>query len=54
MEGDTLRCIVAIVAIAMIEVIALLKGKNGLMLRLTIAAIALLAGVSLGELLGRQ
>lgn len=41
---------IAMVCIAAIEIVALCKGKNGLMLRLAIAAIALLAGISIGEL----
>jgi hypothetical protein len=51
MNPDAVRCIAAIAAITVIEIMALCKGKNGLMLRLSIAAIALLAGISLGELI---
>lgn len=53
MDGTTWKAIAAIGAIALVEVVALCKGKNGFMLRLTIAAIALLAGVGLAELIGR-
>lgn len=51
MNPEATRCIVAILSITVIEIVALCKGKNGLMLRLAIAAVALLAGVSLGELI---
>lgn len=51
MYCDTIKCIVAIACITTIELVALLKGKNGFMLRLTIAAIAMLAGVSLAQVL---
>ena len=51
MNPEAIRCIVAILSITAIEIVALCKGKNGLMLRLVIAAVALLAGVSLGELI---
>lgn len=51
MNSEAIRCIVAILAIAIIEIVALCKGKNGIMLRLVIAAISLLAGVSLGEII---
>jgi len=50
-EADTLRVIVAVAALTLIEVVALCKGKNGFLLRLVIVAIAGLAGFSIAELI---
>lgn len=53
MHDGTKVCF-AIVAIAAIEIVALLTGHNGTMLRLTIVAVAGLGGFSLGHFLRRK
>ena len=50
MESTTIKVIAAIFCITIIEVVAICKGKNGFILRMVIAAIALLAGVSISQL----
>ncbi|MGD0460742.1 MAG: hypothetical protein ABSC21_23730 [Terriglobia bacterium] len=50
LDSQTIRICVAIVAITVIELVALCKGKNGIILRLTIAVIAAAAGVSIAQL----
>jgi len=51
MEGPTLKVIVAILSLTLLEVVALCKGKNGTLLRIIIIAIAGLAGFSIAELI---
>lgn len=48
---ETLKVIVAILALTLIEIVALCKNKNGTMLRIVIIAIAGIAGFSIAELL---
>lgn len=50
MTPESLRVLVAIAAITAIEIVALIKGKNGTMMRIVIIAIAALAGFSIAEL----
>lgn len=51
-KGGVKVCI-AIVAIALVEVVAMLTGHNGTMLRLAMIAIAGLGGFSLAQILRR-
>lgn len=46
-----MKVVAAAVCITAIEIVALCKGKNGLMLRIVIIALAGLAGFSLAELI---
>ena len=48
----TLRICIAIVALALVEVVALLTGHNGTLLRIVIVAISGLGGFSMAKLLG--
>lgn len=50
MDGATTKACIAIAAIATVEIVALLTGHNGTMLRLSLAAIAGLGGFTLGYL----
>ena len=49
--ADVCKVTVAAICITMVEMVALCKGKNGLMLRLVIIALAGLAGFSLAQLI---
>ena len=51
---DANKTCVAIVALAMVEIVALLTGHNGTMLRLVYIGIAGLGGFSLNELLRQR
>jgi hypothetical protein len=42
--------IAAILGIAMVEIVALCKGKNGFILRMVIAILAALGGLTLGTI----
>jgi hypothetical protein len=48
---ETFKVCIAIIALTVIELFALSKGKNGFILRLVIMAIAGIAGFSIAELL---
>lgn len=48
---DLVKVLGVAACITLVEVVALCKGKNGLMLRLVIVALAGLAGFSLAELI---
>jgi len=53
MEPQALDCIKILgiaICITSVEIVALIKGKNGLLLRLVIVALAGLAGFSIAEL----
>ena len=51
---DGVKACVAIAAITILEVIAMLTGHNGTMLRLSLIAIAGLGGFALGRLIRRN
>jgi hypothetical protein len=51
---DGAKVIVAICAVAAVEIVALLTGHNGTLLRFAIIAIAGLGGFSLAQLLKRK
>jgi hypothetical protein len=48
---DCIKILGVAVCITAVEIVALMKGKNGLLLRLVIVALAGLAGFSLAELI---
>ena len=48
---DLIKVLGVAICITLVEVVALCKGKNGLMLRIVIIALAGLAGFSLAELI---
>jgi hypothetical protein len=48
---DVLKVGIAALCITAVEIVALCKGKNGLLLRLVIVALAGLAGFSLAQLI---
>jgi hypothetical protein len=50
-QSDTAVTIASIIALALVEVVALLAGHNGTLLRLVIVAIAGLGGFSLARLI---
>ena len=47
---DLTRVVIACLCITIVEVVALCKGKNGFMLRLSVVALAGIAGFSLAQL----
>jgi len=49
--ADVVKVLGVAFCITIVEIVALCKGKNGLMLRLVIIALAGLAGFSLAELI---
>jgi len=51
---DGTKVIVAIIAVAAVEIVAMLTGHNGTMLRLAIIAVSGLGGFSLAKLLRRS
>lgn len=51
---DGLRVCVAITALTILEIVAMLTGHNGTLLRLAIIAIAGLGGFSLAKILRRN
>jgi hypothetical protein len=54
LDGSTTKACIAIVGISLVEIVALLTGHNGTMLRVSIAALAALGGFTIGRLIRKE